>query len=192
MSRVPSAGWYALPVALVVLAAAGFLTVTALTRDESDAARGPTATGDAASGLLVRLSAGHTYFLYVRRDGSAPFGCAVAPGAGRDRVRLTRKNSSRAADRPGYRYTASMTAPVTGPAVLTCQGTDGPLLVTPDGGARFYAGVASLVALGLCGAAAAVSVLTLVRRGRARRRTRARVAGAAARAARLAAGPRLY
>ncbi|MDL4821572.1 hypothetical protein [Actinomadura opuntiae] len=183
----PSAGWYALPVALVVLAA-GLLTVAALVRDDSGAARGPSATGDAVSGLPVRLSAGHTYFLYVRRDGSSPFGCAVALGAEHGRVRLTRKNSSRAADRPGYRYTASMTAPVTGTAVLTCRGTDGPLLVTPDAGARCYAGAASSAALGLGAAVAAVFGLTLASRRRARRRARARAAGGNSRTGRLATG----
>jgi hypothetical protein len=168
----PAAGWYAVPVALVVLAAAGLLTALALTRDDAGTAAGPAVTGDAAAGIGVRLAEGRTYFLYVRRDGSAPFGCAVEDGGAGARVRLTRKNSWSAADRPGYRYTASMTAPVTGTAVLTCRGTDGPLLVAPDGTAGFYLGLAFLAALAACVAAAGGFVLTLTRRSRADQRAR--------------------
>lgn len=188
----PGAGWYAVPVALVVLAAAGLFTTLALARGDTGAGAGPAVTGDAAAGVPVRLKAGRTYFLYVRRDGTAPFGCAVehggAQGGAQDgaqdgaqggerggehgRVRLTRKNSWSAADRPGYRYTASLTAPVTGAAVLTCRGTDGPLLVAPDGTAGFYTGLAFLAVLAACVAAAAGFVLTLTRRSRADQRAR--------------------
>ncbi|MGI5321670.1 hypothetical protein [Actinomadura nitritigenes] len=184
----PAAGWYAVPVALVVLAAAGLFTTLALARGDASAGAGPAVTGDAAAGVSVRLKAGRTYFLYVRRDGTAPFGCAVEHGSAQDgghggvhggvhggergRVRLTRKNSWSAADRPGYRYTASLTAPVTGAAVLTCRGTDGPLLVAPDGTAGFYTGLAFLAVLAACVAAAAGFVLTLTRRSRADQRAR--------------------
>jgi hypothetical protein len=178
----PAAGWYAVPVALVVLAAAGLLTTLALTRDDTGTAAGPAVTGDAAAGIRVRLEEGRTYFLYVRRDGSAPFGCAVDRDA-RGHLRLTRKNSWSAADRPGYRYTASMTAPVTGTAVLTCRGTDGPLLVAPDGTAGFYLGLAFLAALAACVAAAAGFVVTLTRRSRADQRARLGAAGRPARQA---------
>ncbi|MFF0524728.1 hypothetical protein ACFYTC_39070 [Actinomadura nitritigenes] len=176
----PAAGWYAVPVTLVVLAAAGLFTTLALARGDTGAGAGPAVSGDAASGVPVRLKAGRTYFLYVRRDGTAPFGCAVehggvqggVQGGERGRVRLTRKNSWSAADRPGYRYTASLTAPVTGAAVLTCRGTDGPLLVAPDGTAGFYTGLAFLAVLAACVAAAAGFVLTLTRRSRADQRAR--------------------
>ncbi|MEU6749097.1 hypothetical protein ABZ914_23005 [Spirillospora sp. NPDC046719] len=172
----PAAGWYAVPVALVVLAAAGLLTTLTLARGDTGAGAGPAVSGDAAAGVPVRLKAGRTYFLYVRRDGTAPFGCAVehggAQGGERGRVRLTRKNSWSAADRPGYRYTASLTAPVTGAAVLTCRGADGPLLVAPDGTAGFYTGLAFVAVLAACVAAAAGFVLTLTRRSRADQRAR--------------------
>lgn len=191
----PAAGWYAVPVALLVLAAAGLFTTLALARGGAGAGGGPAVTGDAAAGVPVRLTAGRTYFLYVRRDGTAPFGCAVEqnggpgghggvqggaqggvrggePGREHGRVRLTRKNSWSAANRPGYRYTASLTAPVTGAAVLTCRGTDGPLLVAPDGTAGFYTGLAFLAVLAACVAAAAGFVLTLTRRSRADQRAR--------------------
>ncbi|WP_173100088.1 hypothetical protein [Actinomadura verrucosospora] len=179
----PAAGWYAVPVALVVLAAAGLLTALALPRGDADAAAGPAVAGDAAAGLPVRLEEGRTYFLYVRRDGSSPFGCAVVHDGGRSRVRLTRKDSWSADDRPGRRYTASMTAPVSGAAVLTCRGTDGPLLVAPDGTGDFYVGLAFLGALAACVAAAAGFVLTLTRRSRADQRARLGAAGRARRPA---------
>ncbi|MWA04303.1 hypothetical protein F8568_028780 [Actinomadura sp. LD22] len=170
----PAAGRYAVPVALAVLAllvpaAAGLLTAPA--RDAGTAA-GTAVTGDAAAGIAVRLAEGRTYFLYVRRDGSAPFGCAVEDGGAGGRVRLTRKNSWSAADRPGYRYTASMTAPLTGTAVLTCRGTDGPLLVAPDGTAGLYLGLALLAVLAACVAAAAGFAVALIRRSRADQRAR--------------------
>jgi hypothetical protein len=196
----PAAGWYAVPAALLVLAAAGLFTTLALAHGGTGAGAGPAVTGDAAAGVPVRLKEGRTYFLYVRRHGTAPFGCAVerggAPGGAhtgghggadadgqggadtggqggeRGRVRLTRKNSWSAAGRPGYRYTASLTAPVTGTAVLTCRGADGPLLVAPDGTAGFYTGLAFVAVLAACVAAAAGFVLTLTRRSRADQRAR--------------------
>jgi hypothetical protein len=167
----PSAGWYVLPVVLLFTAVVGFLTVLAVLWDDSQVADGPPAAGDPVVGVRVQLSEGYGYFLYVRTGGSSPYSCVVDLGERSGPVRLTRKNSWSAADRAGYRYTATFLAPVSGTARLTCKGTDGPILVTPDDTVHGYLGFALLAALGLGGLAALSFTVVLLRRGAAKRRT---------------------
>ncbi|MFD0532691.1 hypothetical protein ACFQY7_01690 [Actinomadura luteofluorescens] len=78
----PSAGWYALPVVLVLVAAIGFLTLLALLWDDSEVAGGPSAAGDPAAGVTVRLTEGYGYFVYVREGGPSPYACRVEAGSG--------------------------------------------------------------------------------------------------------------
>ncbi|NEA26740.1 hypothetical protein [Actinomadura bangladeshensis] len=167
--RGPGAGWYALPVALVAVAVVGFFTLVGFLWEDSEVANGPPSSGDPAAGVPIRLSEGHDYFVYVRTGGSTPYACSVRAGQRFGPIRLTRKNSWSASDRAGYRYTATFTAPVTGDAVLTCRGTDGPVMVTPDDTAHAYLGLALFTALGLGGLAVLSFVVVLVRRSAARR-----------------------
>ncbi|WP_207936175.1 hypothetical protein [Actinomadura sp. KC216] len=169
----PSAGWYALPIILVLVAATGFLTMLAFLFDDSEAADGPSAAGDPVAGVTIELSRGHGYFLYVRSGGASPFACSVRVGERSGPIRLTRKNSWSASERPSYRYTASFEAPVSGTALLTCRGTDGPILVTPDDTANGYLGLAFLAAVGLGMIAVIAFTVTAVRRSGARRRAAA-------------------
>lgn len=166
----PSAGWYALPIVLVLVAVIGFFTVLALLWDDSEAAEGPAAVGDPATGVSLRLTEGYGYFVYVREGGPSPYACRVEAGERSGPVQLTRKNSWSASDHTSYRYTATFTAPVSGDARLTCRGADGPILVTPDDTAHGYLGLALLTALGLGGLAAVAFVVTILRRGGAKRR----------------------
>ncbi|QKW35351.1 hypothetical protein HUT06_15975 [Actinomadura sp. NAK00032] len=165
----PGAGWYALPVALLLAAVVGFFTLVAFLWDDSEAADGPKAVGDPVRGVAVQLSEGYGYFLYVRTGGSTPYSCAVRAGERSGPIRLSRKNSWSVSDRPGYRYTATFEAPVTGAALLTCRGTDGPILVAPDDTAHAYLGLALFVALGVGGLAVLSFVVVAFRRSAARR-----------------------
>lgn len=166
----PGAGWYALPVALVLVAAVGVLTMLAFLWDDRQVADGPPATGDPVAGMRVQLSEGYGYFVYVRTGGPSPYRCAVEVGERSGPIRLTRKNSRNAAERTGYRYTATFQAPVSGSALLTCRGTDGLVLVVPDDTVYGYLFLAFLAAVSLGGAAAVVLAVALVRRGAAGRR----------------------
>lgn len=170
----PGAGWYALPVVLAVVAALGFLTVLALLWDDRQVADGPQAVGDPVAGMRVQLSEGYGYFVYVRTGGPSPYLCAVEVGERSGPVRLTRKNSRNAAERAGYRYTATFRAPVSGSALLTCHGTDGPVLVVPDDTVYGYLCLTFLAAVSLGGAAAITFTAILVQRGGAKRRAAAR------------------
>ncbi|RKS74476.1 hypothetical protein BZB76_2990 [Actinomadura pelletieri DSM 43383] len=169
----PSAGWYVLPVVLVLVAAVGFFGILAVLWDDSEVAGGPSASGDPVAGVPIRITRGYGYFLYVRTGGSSPFSCSVRVGDRSGPVPLTRKNSWSAAQRPSYRYTASFEAPASGKAVLTCRGSDGPILVAPDDTAHGYLGFAVVAALGLGAAATLVFVVTVVRRGAAKRKVAA-------------------
>ncbi|MDL4770975.1 MULTISPECIES: hypothetical protein [Thermomonosporaceae] len=168
----PRAGWYALPAVLLLAASAGFLGVLACTWEDVEAADGPVVSGDPRIGVTVRLAEGRTYFVYVREHASSPYRCAVALAGASGPLRLTRENSWSAAGHPGYRYTATFKAPLTGPARLTCRGEGGGLLVTPDGTVRTYRGLAFLGAVGVAGPAVlAIAVIAVTRRrsaGRAR------------------------
>lgn len=173
----PGPGWYALPAVLVLTALVGFLTALAFLWDDARAADGPPAAGDPVAGVRVRLSKGYGYFLYVRTGGPSPYSCGVEVGERSGPVRLTRKNSWSASDHAAYRYTASFQAPVSGTARLTCRGTDGPILVTPDDTVDAYLGFALLAALGLGGLAGLSFAVTFVRRGSAKRRAAAAFPG---------------
>ncbi|MES9540251.1 hypothetical protein [Actinomadura sp. NPDC000600] len=166
----PGAGWYALPIALVLVAVIGFLAMAWLLWDDSEVASGPVAVGDAESGVIVRLTEGYDYFVYVREGGAAPYACRVEAGERSGPVQLTRKNSWSASARASYRYTATFTAPVSGDARLTCRGADGPVLVAPDDSANGYLGFALLAALGLGALAAVAFIVTILRRSGAKRR----------------------
>ncbi|MFI0484490.1 hypothetical protein [Actinomadura sp. 9N215] len=166
----PSAGWYALPVVLLLVAAIGFAIVVAFVWDDSEAADGPSASGNPAAGVTIELSRGYGYFLYVRTGGPSPFACSVEVDGRSGPIQLTRKNSWSASEHASYRYTASFEAPVSGTALLTCRGTDETILVTPDDTAYAYLGLALLVAAGLTGSAAIVFTVVIVRRGGAKRR----------------------
>ncbi|MBB6393873.1 hypothetical protein BKA00_000787 [Actinomadura coerulea] len=166
----PSAGWYALPIALVLVAVIGFATVLAFLWDDSEVAGGPAAVGDPASGVTVRLTEGYGYFVYVREGGPSPYACRVEAGERSGPVQLTRKNSWSASDHASYRYTATFRAPVSGDARLTCRGAEGPILVTPDDTADGYLGLSLLTALGLGGLAAVAFIVTILRRSGAGRR----------------------
>ncbi|MGH3239123.1 MAG: hypothetical protein ACRDNL_02020 [Spirillospora sp.] len=169
----PSAGWYALPLVLVVVAAVGFLITFAFLWDDSEAADGPSASGNPVAGVTVELSRGYGYFLYVRTGGSSPFACSVEVGDRSGPIRLTRKNSWSASDHASYRYTASFEAPVSGTALLTCRGTDDPIMVTPDDTSYAYLGGAFLIAMGLGLFAVIAFIVMIVRRGGAKRRAAA-------------------
>ncbi|WP_168220882.1 hypothetical protein [Actinomadura sp. WMMA1423] len=166
----PSAGWYALPVVLVLVAVIGLLTTLVVLWDESEAAQGPASVGDAESGVAVRLTEGYDYYVYVREGGASPYACRIESGEQSGPVTLTRRNSWSASNRTSYRYTATFTAPVSGDARLTCRGADGPILVTPDESANGYLGFAVLGALGLGGLAALAFIVTILRRSGAKRR----------------------
>ncbi|NDU77077.1 hypothetical protein GWI34_31320 [Actinomadura sp. DSM 109109] len=166
----PSAGWYALPIALLLVAVIGFFTTLALLWDDSEVADGPAAAGDPASGVTVRLTEGYGYFVYVREGGPPPYACQVEAGERSGPVQLTRKNSWSASDRASYRYTATFRAPVSGVARLTCRGAEGTILVTPDDTAHGYLGLALLTGLGLGGLAAVAFAVTFLRRGGAKRK----------------------
>ncbi|NKZ07513.1 hypothetical protein [Actinomadura latina] len=165
----PGAGWYALPVVLLVAAVAGLLAALAFLWDDYQVAGGPAAAGDPVAGVRVQLSEGYGYFLYVRTGGPSPYSCVVQVGERSGPVRLTRKNSWSAAERAGYRYTATFQAPASGTARLTCRGTGGPILVAPDATVHGYLGSAFLAALVLGGLAALSFVITFLRRRAARR-----------------------
>ncbi|GAA4230677.1 hypothetical protein GCM10022254_26080 [Actinomadura meridiana] len=165
----PSARWYALPAVLVVVAVAGLLALVAALWDDAQAADGPSAAGSPETGVTIQLSRAHGYFLYVRTGGLSPFACSVKVGERSGPIRLTRQNSWSASEHPEYRYTASFEAPVSGRALLTCRGTEGPILVTPDDTVHGYIGLAVMVALGLGGVAVIAFVVIIVRRGGAKR-----------------------
>ncbi|MFC6886248.1 hypothetical protein [Actinomadura yumaensis] len=166
----PRAGWYALPLDLVALAAFGFLGFLGYAWEDSEVADGPSAVGDPVAGIRVRLTEGHGYFLYVRDHGSAPYACAVSLGEVSGPLRLTRTNSWSASEHPPYRYTATFKAPVSGEARLTCRGAAAPVLVTPDDTVHGYLGIAFFAALGVTGLAGVAFVVILARRGAAKRR----------------------
>lgn len=166
----PGPGWYALPAALLVVAAVGFFGVLAFLWDDSEAADGPSASGDPAAGVTVELTEGYGYFIYVRSGEATPFSCSVKVEGRSGPIPLTRQNSWSASDHAGYRYTATFEAPVSGAALLTCRGTDGPILVTPDDTSHAYLGFAFIAAVVL-GALSIVSfVYLVVRRGSAKRK----------------------
>ncbi|WUH96328.1 hypothetical protein OHR68_22380 [Spirillospora sp. NBC_00431] len=169
----PSAGWYFLPLVLLVVAAVGFFVTFAFLWDDTEAADGPSASGQPQAGVMIELSQGHGYFLYVRTGGSSPFACSAVVGERSGPIQLTRKNSWSASEHPSYRYTASFEAPVSGTALLTCRGTDGPILVTPDDTSYAYLGFAALAAIGLGVAGAIAFTVIIVRRGGAKRRAAA-------------------
>ncbi|TDB95415.1 hypothetical protein [Actinomadura sp. 7K534] len=166
----PSAGWYALPVLVLLVAVAGCVAVFGLLWDDSRVADGPSASGDPASGVQVQLSDGHGYFIYVRTGQSSPFACSVEMEGRSGHIQLTRQNAWSATERPAYRYTATFESPVTGTATLRCGGTEGPLLVTPDDTVNAYLGFAFFAAVGLALFAVVAFVITIVRRGGAKRR----------------------
>ncbi|WP_165978650.1 hypothetical protein [Actinomadura darangshiensis] len=166
----PGAGWYALPIVLLLVAAIGFFTLFAFLWDDSQVADGPSAAGDPVAGVSLSLTEGYGYFVYVRTGRSSPYACRIEAGERSGSVRLTRQNSWSASDRRDYRYTATFTAPLTGSGRLTCRGTEGPILVTPDDTVHGYLGFALLAALGLGGLAALALVVIVVRRSGAKRR----------------------
>jgi len=181
----PGAGRYALPALLALLAIAGYLTVSAFLRDDSRAADGPAGAGDPVTGVPVRLSRGHGYFVYVRAERPSPFACTIEVGDRVGYVRLTRQNSWGAAERPGFRYTATFESPVTGKAAFRCDGTEGPIMVTPDDTAEIYLRLTALASAGLAAAAVVLSAVTFFRRALAERGAgRAETAGAGGRAGR--------
>ena len=169
----PSAGWYALSAVLLLVAAVGFFAVFAFLVDDSNAADGPSASGSPATGVTIRLREGYGYFVYVRTGQAAPLTCSVRVDERSGPVRLTRKNAWSASDHPTYRYTASFEAPVSGTALLTCRGTGGPILVTPDDTANAYIGFAFFAGFGMGVLAIVVFVVTLVRRAASARRSAA-------------------
>lgn len=169
----PAAGWYALPAVLVVLAVVGFLATFVVLWDDTDAANGPSGEGDPAAGVTIQLEEGFGYFIYVRTGESTPFACSVKVDERSGPIRLTRKNAWSASDHASYRYTATFTAPVSGTALLTCRGTDGPILVTPDDTANGYLGLALFAVIGVGMIAFVALIVTVVRRGGAKRRAAA-------------------
>jgi hypothetical protein len=166
----PGAGWYALPAVLVLVAMVGFFTLLAFLWDDAEVADGPPAAGDPVSGVTVQFSEGYSYFIYVRTGESSPYKCTVKAGDQSRRVRLTRKNSWSASEHASYRYTATFQAPLSGDGRLTCKGTDGPILVTPDDTVHGYLGLAMMAALAIGGLAVLAFVITLVRRNDSRQK----------------------
>ncbi|MFD0687078.1 hypothetical protein [Actinomadura fibrosa] len=174
----PSAGWYTVPIVLAATAVVGLVIMLVLFLDDSMAAEKPGVTGGASTGVTVDLEAGRGYFLYVRTGASAPTSCALRAYGQTGAVELTRKNSWAQSDHTGYRYTASFQAPVGGEGVLTCRGTSGTMLVTPDDTADFYLGLSVLIGV-VCGVLAIVGfVFLFVRRSHARRAAVSSVPGA--------------
>jgi hypothetical protein len=167
----PAAGWYAVPVVLVLIAVAATAIVLGVTWNASQAAGGPPAKGDPAAGIQVQLVGGHAYFLYVQPSTAPPTSCTVASAiTPATPVALTRENSWNAADRPGLRYAATFTAPASGRARLTCQGAANPMLVTPDDTVHGVIGLTVLLALGVVGAGAVFFLVIFLRRRSVRRR----------------------
>ncbi|MFC5751134.1 hypothetical protein [Actinomadura rugatobispora] len=172
----PGSGWYALPLALVLVPLLIFIVVFALNWQDSQAADGPSASGDARAGISVELKAGHTYFLYVRLGDPTPASCALVRDGRPDPFPLTREHSWSASDRTGYRYAATFEAPLTGSARLTCEGS-GDMLMTPDDTSYGYLGLAMLACLGLGAAGGAAFVVIAVMRNSSVKRRRAAAMG---------------
>ncbi|MGI5168899.1 hypothetical protein ACQEU3_31580 [Spirillospora sp. CA-253888] len=166
----PSAGWYSVPAVLVTATVAWSVLFTAGNAEGLNAAGGPSAQGDAESGVVVRLAEDYGYFLYVDRDAPAPTSCSVEAAGARGQVALTRKNSWSAGTEVGHRYTATFQAPLSGRARLTCQGTQGRILVKPDDTVAGYFGLTIIGGGGALVVAGAVWAVVFVRRHNARRR----------------------
>ncbi|XVQ13854.1 hypothetical protein ACQP1W_15330 [Spirillospora sp. CA-255316] len=173
----PGSGWYALPLSLVLVPLLLFIVVFALNWENSQVADGPSAGGDARAGISVELTAGHTYFLYVRLGDPAPSSCALTGQDGRpDPFPLTREHDWSASDRTGYRYAATFEAPRSGSARLTCEGAVGDMLMTPDDTAYGYLGLALLAVLGFGAAGAVAFVVIAMMRNNGVKRRRAAMA----------------
>ncbi|MFI6521588.1 hypothetical protein ACIBF1_38975 [Spirillospora sp. NPDC050679] len=169
----PSAGWYSVPAILVAAAVIWTVLFVAGNAEGLSAAGGPSAEGDAESGVTVRLAEGYGYFLYVDRDAPAPTSCSVTAAGAYGQVALTRKNSWSASTEAGHRYTATFQAPLSGRARLTCQGTQGRILVKPDDTVAGYLGLTIIGGGGALVLAGVVWAVVFVRRNNARRRAAA-------------------
>jgi hypothetical protein len=161
----PTAGWYLLPLALVLFAVVLVAAVIRLNWDAFEAADEKPVV-DASGMMTMRMVEGRSYFLYVPQGESAPNSCTVAS----TRVELTKRNSWAAPARPGHRYVGTIQAPVTGPALINCPDVRTPVMVAPDASVRDHLGLSVLLAMAM--AAAGVGsfvVIFLHRRGGKRR-----------------------
>jgi hypothetical protein len=167
----PRAGWYALPVTLILVAVVGFLLTLALNLDDNRVSDDPSAAGDAARGVTLGMVAGHDYFVYVHDGGTRPTACSVRkPGVAPIALELTRSNSWASSDYKSYRYAATFQAPIGGNAVtVTCQGTTGSIVVMPDDTSSFYLGLALIIGCVLGGLGIVAFIVIAVRRRNAKR-----------------------
>ncbi|GAA2407975.1 hypothetical protein GCM10010191_15560 [Actinomadura vinacea] len=169
----PGAGWYSLPLTLILLPLLLFVVVFALNWRDSEAADGPSAAGDARAGVNVELTSGHTYFLYVRTGAASPTSCALAAGGDPVPVPLTREHGWSASDRAGYRYASTFEAPLSGRFRLVCAGVDGQVLMQPDDTSYGYLGLAFLAVVVAGGTGAVMFIVIAVMRSSSAKRRRA-------------------
>jgi hypothetical protein len=174
----PIAGWYALPVILLVGAVILVIVAFAANWDQTEAADGPRATGDVRAGLEVTMTGGHDYLIYVRTGDSKPTSCTVAR---EDEPALPvplRTTAPWAVTPPtGHVFGAAFEAPLSGDAELTCRGTDGDVTVVPDDTVYGYVGLWFIVAMFVGGVGVVSFVVVLgLRIGSARRRRQAMAA----------------
>jgi hypothetical protein len=170
----PAARWYLLPCALVLAAVVGLLAVVILNFGGLRVLDDPMGIGPADEGARLSLVEGRDYVVYVEDSAAEPSACAVAAAGESRPVALTENYSSilavpESVGGRSYRYTVSFTSPVTGTAVVTCQGVDGEMMVRPDDTALFYVFVAMLVAGGLTLVAFVVFLIIILRRSAAKR-----------------------
>jgi hypothetical protein len=170
----PTASWYLLPCALVLVAVVELLVFVILNYSGLRVGDDPEGTGSAATGARIYLVEGHHYFVYVEDSAAAPSACGVATVGGSGSVALTKRNSWSASTTKSvagrsYRYTASFKSPVTGTTIVTCQGVNGGLLVKPDDTVLGYFGIAFIVAGGLTLLASIAFLIIILRRSGAKR-----------------------
>ncbi|MEU6034976.1 hypothetical protein ABZ801_06180 [Actinomadura sp. NPDC047616] len=166
----PAAGWYALPVVLLLAAVIGMTAVIAATWDASEAAQADPVVVDGRGTMRPDLAAGRRYLLYVPSGTPEPASCAATVGAWSVPLALTRTDPWSATRRHGYRFVASFRAPASGPTRLTCAGAVSRLMIAPDDAVHGLLGLAALAAMALAGAGAVSLVVIFVRRRLTRRR----------------------
>jgi hypothetical protein len=169
----PIAGWYIVPGVLLVGALIMVIVAFIANWDATEAADGPTADGDARTGVQVVMTGGHTYRIHVETGGSRPTSCTVTPEGGEAvPVALTYSGSFSATVQPGHTYAASFDAPFTTTAELTCRGTNKDVLVVPDDNVYGFIGLWFIVAMFVGFAAVLAFILILVMRVNSAKRRR--------------------
>jgi hypothetical protein len=168
----PTAGWYVIPGALLLVAVVGFVAFVIFNLGSLRVSDDPNATGSAAAGARIYLVEGHRYFVYVEDSAAKPTACGVAAADGSGSVALKNSWSASATESVAgrsYRYTGSFVSPATGTAIVNCQGVNGDLMVKPDDTVLAYFGFVIMAAGGMTLLAFVIFLIIILRRSGAKR-----------------------